>query len=64
MKKLLCLLLVLCVLLSVGCTAPQGGDEPSETPQDSGSGEQNPPSESSGEWSPTEEYTPTWDGEA
>ena len=39
MKKLLCLLLVLCILLSVGCTAPQGGDEPSDTPQDSGSGD-------------------------
>ena len=60
MKKLLCLLLVLCVLLSVGCTAPQGGSEPSDTPQDSGSGEQNPPGESSGDWMPTEEYTPAW----
>jgi len=39
MKKLFCLLLVLCILLSVGCTAPQGGDEPSDTPQGSGSGD-------------------------
>jgi len=50
MKKILCLLLVLCVLFCVGCTNPQqGGDEPSETPQDSGSGNADPPG-SPNEW--------------
>ncbi len=60
MKKILSLFIALLLLLSVGCAAPQEGDDPSETLEESGSGAQNPPYESSGEWTPTEEYTPGW----
>ena len=57
MKKLLCLLLVLCVLLSVGCTNPQGGGETSADPSGGETTADASGGETTGE---PEAYTPQW----
>ena len=48
MKKLLCLLLVLCILFCVGCASTQGGDRTTSDPNGG---------ETSGDFEP---YTPEW----
>ena len=57
MKKLLCLLLVLCILFCVGCASTQGGDETTATPN-GGETTADPNGEETS--FDLESYTPKW----
>ncbi|MBR2907627.1 MAG: hypothetical protein IKC26_06220 [Clostridia bacterium] len=60
MKKLFCLLLVLCVLLSVGCTNTQGGGETTTGPNGDETTADPNGGETTGAQNPPIEYTPQW----